>query len=108
MPLYEHIILARQDVTAQQVEELSTQYKDLIEKQCRGLLEFIESRLTLDDVIVHTFGDQKREGSGHHGALCHCTVRGSRSTEEHALPVAEMPHAVCAADTGKLAGTGIV
>jgi small subunit ribosomal protein S6 len=32
MPLYEHIILARQDVTAQQVQELSTQYKDLIEK----------------------------------------------------------------------------
>jgi small subunit ribosomal protein S6 len=32
MPLYEHIILARQDVTAQQVEELSTQYKDVIEK----------------------------------------------------------------------------
>jgi small subunit ribosomal protein S6 len=32
MPFYEHIILARQDVTAQQVEELSTQYKGIIEK----------------------------------------------------------------------------
>ena len=32
MPFYEHVILARQDVTAQQVEELSAQYKDVIEK----------------------------------------------------------------------------
>jgi len=32
MPFYEHIILARQDVTAQQVEELSAQYKGIIEK----------------------------------------------------------------------------
>jgi small subunit ribosomal protein S6 len=32
MPLYEHVILARQDVTAQQVEELSAQYKGVIEK----------------------------------------------------------------------------
>lgn len=32
MPLYEHVFLARQDVTAQQVEELSAQYRDIIEK----------------------------------------------------------------------------
>jgi len=32
MPLYEHVFLARQDVTAQQVEELSAQYKGVIEK----------------------------------------------------------------------------
>jgi small subunit ribosomal protein S6 len=32
MPFYEHVILARQDVTAQQVEELSAQYKGIIEK----------------------------------------------------------------------------
>jgi len=32
MPLYEHVFLARQDVTAQQVEELSAQYKGIIEK----------------------------------------------------------------------------
>jgi small subunit ribosomal protein S6 len=32
MPLYEHVFLARQDVTAQQVEELSTQYKGVIEQ----------------------------------------------------------------------------
>ena len=32
MPFYEHIILTRQDVTAQQVEELSAQYKGVIEK----------------------------------------------------------------------------
>ena len=32
MPLYEHVFLARQDVTAQQVEELAAQYKGVIEK----------------------------------------------------------------------------
>jgi small subunit ribosomal protein S6 len=32
MPLYEHVYLARQDVTAQQVEELTDQYKALIEQ----------------------------------------------------------------------------
>lgn len=31
MPLYEHVFLARQDVTAQQVEELTTQFKGVIE-----------------------------------------------------------------------------
>jgi small subunit ribosomal protein S6 len=31
MPLYEHVFLARQDVTAQQVEEMMTQYKGVIE-----------------------------------------------------------------------------
>jgi len=31
MPLYEHVFLARQDVTAQQVEEMITQYKAVIE-----------------------------------------------------------------------------
>jgi small subunit ribosomal protein S6 len=32
MPLYEHIMLARQDVTAQQVEELTAQLKGVIEQ----------------------------------------------------------------------------
>jgi len=32
MPLYEHVYLARQDVSAQQVEELSAQFKGIIEK----------------------------------------------------------------------------
>jgi small subunit ribosomal protein S6 len=32
MARYEHVYLARQDVTAQQVEELTNQYKDAIEK----------------------------------------------------------------------------
>jgi small subunit ribosomal protein S6 len=32
MPLYEHIMLARQDVSAQQVEELTTQLKGVIEQ----------------------------------------------------------------------------
>jgi small subunit ribosomal protein S6 len=32
MPLYEHIMLARQDVTAQQVEELTAQFKGVIEQ----------------------------------------------------------------------------
>jgi small subunit ribosomal protein S6 len=32
MPLYEHVFLARQDVSAQQVEELTTQYKGIIEQ----------------------------------------------------------------------------
>ncbi|WP_296580395.1 30S ribosomal protein S6 [Xanthobacter sp.] len=31
MPLYEHVFLARQDVTAQQVEELTTRFKGVIE-----------------------------------------------------------------------------
>ena len=33
MPLYEHVFLARQDVTAQQVEEMTAQYKSLLESQ---------------------------------------------------------------------------
>jgi small subunit ribosomal protein S6 len=32
MPLYEHVYLARQDVTAQQVEEFTTQYTSVIEQ----------------------------------------------------------------------------
>jgi small subunit ribosomal protein S6 len=32
MPLYEHVYLARQDVTTQQVEELTAQYKGVIEQ----------------------------------------------------------------------------
>jgi small subunit ribosomal protein S6 len=32
MPLYEHVYLARQDVTAQQVDELTAQYKGVIEQ----------------------------------------------------------------------------
>jgi small subunit ribosomal protein S6 len=32
MPLYEHVYLARQDVSAQQVETLTTQYKGVIEQ----------------------------------------------------------------------------
>jgi len=32
MPFYEHVYLARQDLSAQQVEELSAQYKGLIEQ----------------------------------------------------------------------------
>jgi small subunit ribosomal protein S6 len=32
LPLYEHVFLARQDVTAQQVEELTEQYKTVIEQ----------------------------------------------------------------------------
>jgi len=32
MPLYEHVYLARQDVTAQQVEELTGQYKSVVEQ----------------------------------------------------------------------------
>jgi small subunit ribosomal protein S6 len=31
MPFYEHVFLARQDVTAQQVEDLTAQYKGVIE-----------------------------------------------------------------------------
>lgn len=33
MPLYEHVFLARQDVTSQQVDEMTAQYKSLIEGQ---------------------------------------------------------------------------
>ncbi len=32
MPLYEHVYLARQDLSAQQVEELTSQYKGVIEQ----------------------------------------------------------------------------
>jgi small subunit ribosomal protein S6 len=38
MPLYEHVFLARQDVTAQQVEELAAQYKGVIEKNAGSLV----------------------------------------------------------------------
>ncbi len=31
MALYEHVFLARQDITAQQVEELTTRFKGVIE-----------------------------------------------------------------------------
>ena len=32
MPLYEHVFLARQDLSAQQIEELTAQYKGVIEQ----------------------------------------------------------------------------
>ena len=32
MPLYEHVYMARQDVTAQQVDEMTAQYKNVIEQ----------------------------------------------------------------------------
>ena len=32
MPLYEHVYLARQDITAQQVDEMTAQYKNVIEQ----------------------------------------------------------------------------
>ena len=32
MPLYEHVFLARQDLSPQQIEELTTQYKGVIEQ----------------------------------------------------------------------------
>ena len=32
MPLYEHVFLSRQDVSAQQVEELTAQFKGIIEQ----------------------------------------------------------------------------
>ena len=32
MPLYEHVFLARQDLSAQQIEELTAQYKGIIEQ----------------------------------------------------------------------------
>jgi len=32
MPLYEHVYLARQDITAQQVDEITAQYKSVIEQ----------------------------------------------------------------------------
>ena len=32
MPLYEHIFMARQDVTSQQVEAMADQYKDVIQQ----------------------------------------------------------------------------
>ena len=41
MPLYEHVYLARQDVTAQQVEELTAQFKGIIE-QMGGKVEKTE------------------------------------------------------------------
>ena len=31
MPLYEHVFIARQDASAQQVEELTTQFKGIVE-----------------------------------------------------------------------------
>ena len=42
MPLYEHVYLARQDVTAQQVEEMTAQFKGIIEG-LGGKVEKIEA-----------------------------------------------------------------
>jgi small subunit ribosomal protein S6 len=42
MPLYEHVYLARQDVSAQQVEELTAQLKGVIE-QMGGTVTKVES-----------------------------------------------------------------
>jgi len=42
MPLYEHVFLARQDVTAQQVEEMTAQFKGIIEG-LGGKVEKIEA-----------------------------------------------------------------
>jgi small subunit ribosomal protein S6 len=42
MPLYEHVFLARQDLGAQQVEELTAQYKGIIE-QMGGKVPKVES-----------------------------------------------------------------
>jgi small subunit ribosomal protein S6 len=42
MPLYEHVFLARQDASAQQVEELTTQIKGVIE-QMGGKVEKTEN-----------------------------------------------------------------
>jgi small subunit ribosomal protein S6 len=41
MPLYEHVYLARQDASAQQVEDLNTQFKTVIE-QLGGTIAKIE------------------------------------------------------------------
>jgi small subunit ribosomal protein S6 len=41
MPLYEHVYLARQDLSAQQVDELTNQYKGVIE-QLGGSLQKVE------------------------------------------------------------------
>jgi small subunit ribosomal protein S6 len=41
MPLYEHVYLARQDASAQQVEDLNTQFKTVIE-QAGGTIAKIE------------------------------------------------------------------
>jgi small subunit ribosomal protein S6 len=41
MPFYEHVFLARQDVTAQQVEDLTTQFKGILE-QMGGKVEKTE------------------------------------------------------------------
>ena len=42
MPLYEHVFLARQDASAQQVEELTTQFTAIVEQQ-GGKVEKTES-----------------------------------------------------------------
>jgi small subunit ribosomal protein S6 len=42
MPLYEHVFMARQDLTSQQVEELTAQYKTVIEQQ-GGTIAKLES-----------------------------------------------------------------
>src|SRR5207302_5266888 len=42
MPLYEHVYLARQDVTAQQVEEFTAQFTAIVE-QAGGKVEKTES-----------------------------------------------------------------
>ena len=45
MPMYEHVYLARQDLSQQQVEDLTTQYKGVIE-QLGGTVGKIEAGKT--------------------------------------------------------------
>src|SRR5580704_13272792 len=45
-------------------------------------------------LVIYFLRNGKRECSAHDRALRHRTVRGSGSTEEHPLPIAEMPHAI--------------
>jgi small subunit ribosomal protein S6 len=42
MPLYEHVFLARQEMTAQQVEELANQYKGVVEQNGGKIVGEIE------------------------------------------------------------------
>ena len=59
-------------------------------------------------LVIYFLRDRKRKCPAHDRALCHRTVRGSGSTEEHPLPIAQMPNSIGAADEGEVVRTGIV
>ena len=74
MALYEHIFLARQDVTAQQVETMTEQFKGIIEANGGkylsrgGDLKVLEGNWDLHRIVTLEFPDRAAFERWYHGA----------------------------------------